>query len=129
MTAIIAAPVRSKLIGALGLLASDRDGERMAAVSAIQRLIANHGLQWDDLVVQPNEPLARQPPPRSQWDTGWPAPPPDWRRTVVACRQKTERLNSWEAEFLTSLLRRRRWPTARQLEVLASIAEKLGVAT
>ena len=44
---------RRKLIAALELLASDRQGERDAACAAVTRLLRSAGVRWEDLLLSP----------------------------------------------------------------------------
>jgi hypothetical protein len=45
-------PERSKLIGALGMLGSEHDGERANAAAAVEHIRRKLGLSWSMLIVQ-----------------------------------------------------------------------------
>ena len=44
---------RERLAKLLGMLASDQDGEVLAAARAVTRLVRDGGLSWDDLLIAP----------------------------------------------------------------------------
>jgi hypothetical protein len=50
-------PIVSKLANAISLLASDRDGERMAAVAALKRTLEGIGADFNDFarLIEPND--------------------------------------------------------------------------
>ena len=101
---------RGRLAKLLGLLGSDHDGEVVAAARQAERLRAEAGLTWPEIIV-----------PR--------LPPPPQRQNVVAdaidfVLKHEVVLTDWERGFVRDL-RRLKYPLSpRQLEVLERLVEK-----
>ncbi len=108
MNAILLAPDRNRLVNILGRLGSDFDGERAAAGLLATRMLRDHGLSWDDLLLQSTPTLPT---------------PVDWRELVAACR-RSNALTKWEIDFLAAVAVRAR-PTSKQMVVLEQIAAKV----
>jgi hypothetical protein len=98
----------------LGKLASDHDGEVVAAARVIRRLLDREGLTLTDL----GAALVSQPVQRVVYDTHDPPPAEDWLCMVEHCAAMAERLNERDAGFVTSMCRILRrpggTPTAQQ---------------
>lgn len=101
-------PTLCKLIPLLG---SDKDGEVLATVGAIGRVLCANKLDWHD--------LTSQLLPKAE----------DWHELLVFCVSRKDRLNAKEQDFLGTLGRWRGRPTEKQLRYLDGIAEKLRRAT
>jgi hypothetical protein len=104
---------RRRLVGVLGLLASNHDGERAAAGLLATRLLRAAALTWDQVI--PEWPLATRP------DT---PPASGWRSNVVTCLERPVLLSVWERQFLTNLMTRKSL-SAKQASILAAIYEKV----
>lgn len=119
----LTAAERTKLVGILGRLGSDHDGERAAAGLLASRLLRSRGLCWDDLLPPPGTGRAG-PPPR-------PEPPPAagpgtaWRDDLALCKRHLAELDTWPAEFIVSISGWRRALSVGQLTTLGQIARKL----
>lgn len=125
MSALLAPADRHKIVQCSRLLASNHDGEVLAAARAATRLLRARGLDWADIIRDPDRQTssadwASSPPPQ-------PTPMPAWKQTVAACLAHPDRLSEWEAGFLAGL---RRFPylSRKQAWHLARIAERLGVS-
>jgi hypothetical protein len=103
---------RDRLARVLGMLGSSHEGEVVAAARQAERLRADAGLTWPEILV-PRLP----PPPRGQ----------NVRTVADAIDFVIERqvvLTDWERGFVRDL-RRLKYPLSpRQLEVLERLVEK-----
>lgn len=100
---------RSRLTKLLGMLGSDHQGERDNAALAAHKLVKQHGLTWEAVVMPPR---AREPLMGI------------WRATVAACLERPGSLRPWEAGFLRDLSRFRRLST-KQRYVLEEISGRV----
>ncbi len=105
---------RNRLVGILGRLGSDFDGERAAAGLLADRMIRSAGLTWSDLL----QAEAPTPPPTP--------PAHDVARAdaVGICARFADHLTVWEDNFIDGIARR---PvlSAKQLRTLQNIASEL----
>jgi hypothetical protein len=123
MTAMLSAPVATRLSKLMSLFDSDHEGERAAALDAATRQLQSAGLRWSEIRVMSLDAtrhLDRSPPPPPCRRP----PSGDWRRTAQLCRLYPQHLSAWEESFVFDLVR---WPTAstRQRAKLAEIAMRL----
>src|SRR5688572_3970247 len=105
MTAL--APIALRLGQLIRLLSSDKDGEVVAAVRAIDRTLKAAGADIHalaDLVERPPTPVGYRPPPRN------PSAPPKWAKLTLDERQAfldrvrfAEWASLWEMEFSSSI--------------------------
>jgi hypothetical protein len=86
------------------------DGERLAAIAAVERMLAKLGLRLRDLIAPPPPPAEARP----------------WRALVGECLQKAAGLTDWQEASLSNL-RTFRDISAKQREVLEDIAASVGV--
>lgn len=108
---------RTRLIGILGRLGSDHDGERAAAGLLASRMLRDKDLTWKDLLGG-----APMPPAPLLEETFGLTP---WRLQLNLAARHIHTLRSWEQEFVRNLLTRRRPPTQKQSVVLTEIAQAL----
>jgi hypothetical protein len=106
---------RARLAAILGLLSSDKPGERDAAAHAATRFLRSRDLQWSDVFGAPALPAPEPQPMRdlsvlAEW-------PVRWRTAVQMCLQFSG--DDREQAFLNNL------STYRQLNWLRSIAERV----
>jgi hypothetical protein len=114
MTTALAA-VASTLDKLIRRLGSSHDGERLATVHAIERVMKTAGRDWHDL---PNAIVA--PPLAPEKPTG------DWRSVARFCAARARFLrNDRERDFVATLARYRTEPSKKQLQWLRSIAARL----
>lgn len=113
-----------KLVGMLG---SQHDGEKLAALRKIEALAASKGLHVHELLLDPPAPKPEPERPRQQQrphssaETIWRAA--DWRERLQFLLNEawTDRslLTEWEEDFAESVLERDfRQPTPKQAAVL-----------
>ncbi len=103
---------RKRLIGILGRLGSDADGERAAGGLLASRMLRTSGLTWEQVIAD-GSPRAI---PQSS-ATGW-------RSDLELCRQHVARLSHWEQGFIANIARRS-WLTHKQIATLTEIADGL----
>ena len=102
-----------KLIGVLGRLGSDFDGERAAAGLLASRLLRERGLTWDDLLgIKP----MREGPRRNE----------ACNQGLGMCLRHLQHLTEWEQGFCRSVATRSRL-SSKQSEILSKIVAKLSV--
>src|SRR5947207_6671053 len=104
---------RDRLAKLLGMMGSAHDGEVVAAARQAERLRADAGLTWPEILVP------RLPPPPQRQNVGTVAAAIDFvlEHEVV--------LTDWERGFVRDL-RRFKYPLSpRQLEVLERLVEKV----
>jgi hypothetical protein len=109
------APIAPQLGKLVRLLASDRDGEVVAAARAIDRVLKSCRLDWHDLAEAICLPLPAVQPCDDR----------DWRDLLAFAASRMSRLNDREKEFLRSIAKRRGDLTERHRDWLESIAAKL----
>lgn len=107
------APTLAKLIPPL---ASDFDGEVLATVDAIKRVLKAGGCDLHDIAT-----VVLESPPRLSRDRGR----FDWRRDARFCAENSARLSRRELDFIVSLARWRGPPTDKQIDWLRDIADRL----
>lgn len=112
---------RRRLISTCGLLASDKDGEVVAAVRAACRLLKPHDLTIAGLVV-----IALTPRPSPWRESRCPEPVrSDGRRLARLCLSMSEYLNGWEISFCRDIASGRGPLTPKQAAKLGAIEAKI----
>lgn len=108
-----------RLAKIVGLLGSDQPGEVCNAASAADRLLRDHGMTWEALILRPlvTSPAAYPPPP---------PPQSGWRGAVAACQARPELLTRWERTFLDGLAQRRTL-TAKQAIILSRLVDRVTI--
>lgn len=101
----------TRLVGILGRLGSDYDGERAAAGLLASRLLRDKGLTWLDLL---GKGQSREAPYRNQASNGG----------LGLCLRHIERLTPWEQQFVR-LLAMRSQCSQKQNEVVRKLVLKL----
>lgn len=102
---------RRKLVGILGRLGSDQDGERAAAGLLASRMLRTAGLTWAQLL---DPPAAERKLPKMG----------TWRETVARCLAQAGSLRAREVGFLRDLPGFRRL-SVKQRYVLNEIANRV----
>ena len=105
---------RARLAKLLGMMGSTHDGEVVAAARQAERLRADAGLTWHDIV------LPALPSPRPQ------------RRGAMTLGQAIQfvldhenALTAWESDFARSVQRARYRLSSKQIELLQRLVEKV----
>jgi hypothetical protein len=101
---------RKRLVGILGRLGSDHDGERAAAGLLASRMLRSAGLSWEDVI--PGETSRRH-------DIA-----PRWRADLGICQRNASYLRRWEQDFVANISVRLTI-TPKQRATLAEIADAL----
>ena len=86
---------RRRLVGVLGLLSSEHDGERAAAGLLATRLLKSANVTWEQL-------LSDNAPARLA--SAQPRPGLGWRIEVAFCQRHPTLLTPWEQRFINSLV-------------------------
>jgi hypothetical protein len=125
----------SKLRKLIPLLASDKNGEVVAAAAAITRILHSLKSDWHDL----SSRLTAEPPPNGHGPNGQHGSRRrqhsgrhdqqhghyDWREAQSYCADRPHLLSTRECEFIESLAQWRGTPTEKQLAWLAAIHARL----
>ena len=111
---------RNRLVGILGRLGSEHDGERAAAGLLASRMLRDRGLSWEDLIAAGN---ARQAGHAGA--SAGPGAGAAWQASLGQCLRHLGALSGWEADFCLSLSARRKALTPAQAAKLAQIAADL----
>jgi hypothetical protein len=109
------APTVAKL---LRLLASDKDGEIVASVHALQRVLGSANLDLHDLANVVEFAARRREIPRVE------ATADDLREMIRCCRDCSDLLSAKELAFVRSMAKWRGEPTERQTAGLSSLYER-----
>jgi len=144
------APITGKLGKMIRMLASDCDGDVIAAARAIKRSLRSEGLDIHELakaIEEPNGGTLTEAEMRKLYDAGYDAglraaedkhhgaadfanvdATPSWHEIALWCQQRDERLREKEREFVSDMASRTVWrePTEKQGKWLKSIFYRLG---
>ena len=112
------APTLAKLIR---LLSSDREGEVVASVHAMRRLLASVGLSLHDLADAIELPTNKTDSNTTRFDDG----DPDWRVMAKACARCPHLLSERERSFVSTMTRWRGKPSRKQAEWLEAIYDRI----
>ena len=112
-----------------GMLGSDHDGERASAAHLATKLLKSHDLTWHDVISK-----AFLVPYGDRRDRrGGDSRSPHWstepRTEAEWCHAIREHcwafLNSWEQDFLSSVIKRSRWPLSeKQRAILDKLRDR-----
>ena len=118
MTALVD---RQRLARVCGLFGSDHDGEALAAARQAEKIRQKVGLTWEELLV---------PSPRGHGSTRpRPSDPPpedltDWRWACHFCLERYHSLTSWELDFVATVARYTKPPSAKQMIILRRLVAR-----
>jgi len=98
-----------RLARVCGLLGSEHDGEALAAARQAEKIRKKLGLTWDELLVPSPRPRLADPPPEDLTD---------WRSASHFCLARSQWLTSWELNFVATVARYTKPPSAKQLIIL-----------
>lgn len=148
MSAVLTHMIRAKVAPLIRLLSSPIEGERLAAVGGISRVLKGAGLGFHELasaLEQPQEPAAqrsqapsnaREPKPRRPARAGasqGAALSPARRETLIVAlrlllRDADALLSRWEVDFVAAIVRQIKGAhpsiSARQLEIVERIIHR-----
>jgi hypothetical protein len=103
-----------------GRLASSFDGERLAALDALDRVLGPRGLRLGDLLLAAATPAPPPPPPPPTGD----AEAREWLARIDASGWPA---SAWEGRFLSSIRAWRGRLTEKQRQKLYEIGRRAGV--
>jgi hypothetical protein len=111
-----------KLAKLVRLLSSDKDGEVLAAASAIKRTLAAAGSDIHALADALCRPQPKEPPRRPWHEDG-----NDWHSKACECQAHSEQFSEREQEFIDSMVgwTAFREPTEKQQAWLLSIFRRI----
>ena len=98
-----------------GLFGSDHDGEVLAAARQAEKIRKKVGLAWEELLV---------PSPRQRSKGLPPEDLTDWRLACHFCLERYWLLTSWELNFVATVARYRKTPSAKQLIILQRLVAR-----
>lgn len=110
------APIAGKLAPIVARLDTEHDGERLACVAVLERLLHRHGLRFVDLGVALEAALAPHEQPESSADIS--------DQDLVQRARSADWLSSWERRFVGQVAQRLaagHGISPRQREILAGI--------
>ncbi len=105
-------PDRTKLVAILGMLASDFPGERSAAGLLASRMLRDRGLQWSDLIAEPE----------TSWSRDYVSA--EWHADLAFAHRHVLLSSMWERQFICSIAGRDGL-SIKQRKCLARIADAL----
>ena len=90
-------------------MGSDHDGEALAAARQAEKIRKKVGLTWEELLVPSPRSRAADPPLEDLTD---------WRWTCHFCLERYRWLTRWELDFVATVARYQKTPSAKQLIIL-----------
>jgi hypothetical protein len=115
--AVLAPKAAERLAKIAGLLGSDHPGEVCNAASAATKILREHGMTWEALVLRQPAMTISMPAPQA-------AEPATWQAAVMACLARMDLLTEWERGFVADLRNRRRI-SAKQARVLSELFDRI----
>ena len=104
-----------RLARVCGLFGSDYDGEALAAARQAEKIRKKLGLTWEELLVPPTRQRSKDPPPEDLTD---------WRLACHFCLEHYWLLTSWEQDFVATVARYTKPPSAKQLIILQRLVAR-----
>src|SRR3954466_4710142 len=98
-----------RLARVCGLFGSEHDGEALAAARQAEKIRKKVGLTWEELLVPSARQRSREPPPEDLMD---------WRWACHFCLECSRWLTRWELDFVATVARYQKAPSAKQLIIL-----------
>ena len=96
-------------------MGSDHDGEALAAARQAEKIRKKIGLSWEELLVPPTHQRSADPPPEDLTD---------WREACHFCLERYHSLTSWELDFVATVARYQKLPSAKQLIILQRLVAR-----
>jgi hypothetical protein len=109
-----------RLARVCGLFGSDHDGEALAAARQAEKIRKKLGLTWEELLVPSPRRRSKNPPPEDL---------ADWRLACHFCLERYRSLTSWELDFVATVARYTKPPSAKQLIILQRLVARCRNAT
>src|SRR3954447_14533475 len=112
MTALVD---RQRLARVCGLFGSEHDGEALAAARQAEKIRKKVGLIWEELLVPSARQRSADPPPEDLTD---------WRWACHFCLERYQWLSSWELDFVATVARYTKTPSAKQMIILQRLVAR-----
>jgi hypothetical protein len=110
---------RRRLVGVLGLLASNHDGERAAAGLLATRILKTANVTWESLI--PERPLVIHKATHPAGSVG-----ETFRADFDLCRRRPDLLTAWERTFLESVAPRMSL-SKKQMDVMRDLFARVRI--
>jgi hypothetical protein len=104
-----------RLARVCGLLGSDHDGEALAAARQAEKIRKKVGLTWEELLVPSIRQRSKDLPPEDLTD---------WRWACHFCLERYQWLTSWELDFVATIARYKKAPSAKQMAILQRLVAR-----
>jgi hypothetical protein len=104
-----------RLARVCGLLGSEHDGEALAAARQAEKIRKKVGVTWEELLVPSIRPRSADPLPEELTD---------WRSACHFCLERYRSLTSWELDFVATVARYQKPPSAKQLIILQRLVAR-----
>ena len=98
-----------------GLFGSDHDGEALAAARQAEKIRKKMGLTWEELLVPSTRQRSADPPPEELTN---------WRLACHFCLERYRWLTSWELDFVATVARYKKPPSAKQMAILQRLVAR-----
>jgi len=104
-----------RLARVCGLFGSEHDGEALAAARQAEKIRKKVGLTWEELLVPSIRQRSEDPPPDDLTD---------WRWACHFCHEHYRWLTSWELDFVATVARYTKPPSAKQMIILQRLVAR-----
>ena len=104
-----------RLARVCGLFGSEHDGEALAAARQAEKIRKKVGLTWEELLVPSIRQRSEDPPPDDLTD---------WRWACHFCLERYRSLTSWELDFVATVARYQKAPSAKQMIILQRLVAR-----
>jgi hypothetical protein len=104
-----------RLARVCGLFGSEHDGEALAAARQAEKLRKKVGLTWEELLVPSARQRSADPPPEDLTDGRW---------ACHFCLERYQWLSSWELDFVATVARYTKTPSAKQMIILQRLVAR-----
>ena len=96
-------------------MGSDHDGEVLAAARQAEKIRKKVGLTWEELLVPSPRQRSKDPPLEELTD---------WRLACHFCLERYWLLTSWELDFVATVARYQKAPSAKQMIILQRLVAR-----
>ena len=104
-----------RLARVCGLFGSEHDGEALAAARQAEKIRKKVGLTWEELLVPSIRQRSADPPPDDLTD---------WQWACHFCLERYRSLTSSELDFVATVARYQKAPSAKQMIILQRLVAR-----
>jgi hypothetical protein len=104
-----------RLARVCGPFGSEYDGEALAAARQAEKIRKKLGVTWEELLVPSTRERAAAPPPEELTD---------WRWACHFCLERYRSLTRWELDFVATVARYKKAPSAKQMIILQRLVTR-----